>query len=285
MPVVLLGVFAALAWSIHDLFARSLAARTGPYRMAMLVMLTGFVLLSGFVAFNGNIGNASATGLALAAGLGVAYGLGGAGLFKAFSLGPISLVAPLTAGYPVLVFLWGITHGLRPTFVQWIASAVAIAGAAIVARARGGGVEEVEKGKLPALIFFCALASAGYAAAIIFGQNAAVAIGEVEATWISRPAAMLTLLLFVAGETRQPPLRVRHWLGLVFVGALDVVAVIAVSAAGHLPGREFAAIGVSAYGTIAVLLAMIFLKEKVSMGQWAGIVLIVAGVATLAVSQ
>ncbi|HUR43213.1 MAG TPA: DMT family transporter [Aestuariivirga sp.] len=284
MPVVLLGVFAALCWSIHDLFARSLAARTGPFRMAMLVMLTGFLLLTGLMMGKGSP-SFDSSGLLLAAGLGIAYGLGGAGLFKAFSLGPVSLVAPLTAGYPVLVFLWGINHGLEPTLIQWIASAVAIGGAAIVARSRGSGLQSVEKDKLPALLFYCVLASAAYAAAIILGQDAAVAIGEVEATWISRPAAMLTLLPFMVGETRRPPLQLRHWLGLLLIGGLDVLAVMAVIAAGNLPDREIAAIGVSAYGAIAVMLAMIFLKEKASLGQWVGIACIVGGVATLSVSQ
>jgi uncharacterized membrane protein len=69
------------------------------------------------------------------------------------------------------------------------------------------------------------------------------------------------------------------------IAALDVLAVVAVIAAGRLPGREFAAIGVSSYGAIAVVFAMIFLREKVSWDQWIGIVLIVAGVATLSVSQ
>ncbi len=285
MPVVLLGVFAALCWSVHDLFARSLAARTGPFRMAALIMLAGFLLLTGFVILGGNLTAASPSGLLLAAGLGVAYGFGGAGIYKAFSLGPISLVAPLTAIYPVFVFLWGIFHGLQPTLIQWTATLVAIGGAAIVSRARGRDHGAVEKGKLPALIFFCVLANAGYTAAIIFGQSAAVAIGEVEATWISRPAALLTLLPFMLGEPKRPPLRLLHWSAILLMAVLDVLAVIAVTAAGHLPGREFAAIGISAYGAIAVMLAMIFLREKVSWGQWAGIVLIVAGVATLAVSQ
>ena len=96
---------------------------------------------------------------------------------------------------------------------------------------------------------------------------------------------MLTILPFMAGEWKQPPLRLRHWNGIVLIGALDVLALVAVIASGHFLGREFAAIGISAYGAIAVMLAMVFLKEKVSWGQWAGIALIVTGVATLSVSQ
>ena len=66
---------------------------------------------------------------------------------------------------------------------------------------------------------------------------------------------------------------------------LDVFGVIAVNASGHQPGKEFAAIGISSYGAMAVVLAMLILKEKVSAGQWAGILMIAAGVATLSMTS
>ena len=62
------------------------------------------------------------------------------------------------------------------------------------------------------------------------------------------------------------------------MGGLDVLGVIAVNASGHLPGKEFAGVGISAYGAVSVILAMFFLKEKVSPGQWVGLALIVDGV-------
>lgn len=287
MPVVLLGVFAALCWSVHDLFARSLAARIGPFRMAMLVMIAGGLLLTGFVISDGTVWTASRSGLLLSAGLGIAYGVGAGGLFKAFSLGPVSLVAPLTAAYPVLVLLWGFANGLQPTSLQWAATAVTVAGAVVMARAGSddNAAHAPEKGKLPALLFFCILASLGYAAAVILGQNAAVAMGEIEAAWISRPVALLSLLPFLARERAPARLRPRHWIGITVMGALDVLGLVAVNASGHLPGREFAAIGISAYGALAVIFAMVFLREKVSAQQWLGIGLIVGGVATLSVSQ
>ena len=52
---------------------------------------------------------------------------------------------------------------------------------------------------------------------------------------------------------------------------------------GTLPGKELGAMGISAYGALATLLAMIWLNEKVSLGQWFGIGLIVAGVAGLGI--
>ena len=52
------------------------------------------------------------------------------------------------------------------------------------------------------------------------------------------------------------------------MGLFDVLGVVAINASGHLPGKEFAGIGISAYGAVSVVLAMLVLKEKVSGGQW-----------------
>ena len=55
--------------------------------------------------------------------------------------------------------------------------------------------------------------------------------------------------------------------------------------AAAIPGKEFAGIGISAYAAISVIMAMIFLKEKVSPGQWVGLIMIVGAVATMSMSQ
>jgi drug/metabolite transporter (DMT)-like permease len=62
---------------------------------------------------------------------------------------------------------------------------------------------------------------------------------------------------------------------------MDVLAVSAINYAGRFDNKEFAAMGISTYGAGAVLLALLFLKERVSAGQWAGIALLTAGVAYL----
>jgi drug/metabolite transporter (DMT)-like permease len=286
MLAVLFGVFAAVCWSFHDLIARSMAAQIGAFRMAALVIISGGILLSFYVIYDGTLWSASWPQLMSGFLLGIAYGFAVGGLFKAFSLGPISLVGPITAGYPVLAVLWGVFNGLEPTFLQWSAVAATIVGAIIVARSgtEDGGINAVEKGKMPTLLFFAAMAVLGYSASIVLGQNAAVTVGEIEATWLSRVTAFLVLIPFIMKEGNATPLTRRNWAGIFVMGGLDVLGVIAVNASGHLPGKDFAGIGISAYGAVAVILAMIFLKEKVSKGQWFGIGMIVAGVATLSVT-
>ena len=286
MLAVLLGVLAASCWSVTDLLARMLAGQIGAFRMAALAMIAGALLLGLYVIPQGTIWQAPGE-LTSALLLGLAYGLGIGGLFKAFSLGPISLVGPLTSGYPVLTVLWNVFNGLEPTLLQWSCVGATLLGAVIVARSgtEDGGINAVEPGKMPTLLLFAGLSVLGYASAIVLGQQAAVAVGEVEAAWLSRATALLSILPFLLSEPRHASLGPRLWTGIVAIGILDVLGLIAINASGHLPGKEFAGIGISAYGAISVILAMIFLKEKVSLGQWLGLGMIVGAVATLSMSQ
>ena len=287
MLAVLFGVFAALCWSVHDLIARSLAARIGAFRMAALVMVSGGILLSFYVVYLGTIWNATGEQLMSGFVLGLAYGFGVGGLFKAFSLGPVSLVGPITAGYPVLAVLWGVVNGLDPTPLQWGCVAATLIGAVIVARSgtEDGGINAVEPGKMPTLLLFAAMAVLGYSSSIVLGQQAAVTVGEVDATWLSRPVALLVLLPFAFFDGKRGALSRNQWIAIFVMGGLDVLGVIAVNASGHFPGKEFAGIGISAYAALSVIMAMIFLKEKVSPGQWVGLIMIVGAVATMSMSQ
>jgi uncharacterized membrane protein len=69
------------------------------------------------------------------------------------------------------------------------------------------------------------------------------------------------------------------------MGGLDALGLISVNASGHLPGKEFAAVGISAYGAMSVVMAAIVLKEKVSKAQALGIAMIAIGVAAIALPQ
>jgi drug/metabolite transporter (DMT)-like permease len=132
------------------------------------------------------------------------------------------------------------------------------------------------------LLISCLVCSVGYAAAVIIGQNAAVQFGEIESTWVSRLSAALLLVPLALRERPAGRVSPLGWWGIAAMALFDVLSVIAVSSAGHLPDKELAAIGISAYGGIAVILAAIVLKEKVKPVQWAGISLIVGGVSALA---
>ncbi len=300
MIALSLGIFAALCWSCHDLFARVLSQSLGPFRLSFWVMVAGAVVLIVPVSARGLLIATGEHGLTVAwvgprldflepalwaaLAMGFAYAGGFAALLKAFSLAPISIVGPFTAGYPALVVFWNVIRGLTPSSAEWLALVFCIAGVAIVGTTgpKDGGINSIAKGKLGVVVLTCVLASACFASTVVLGQAAAQTLGAYETTLIARfPAAFVLLPFALRDRGAVSAISFKGWLSVFAMASLDVAAMSGVNAAGFFPGAEYSAMGISAYAAIAVIMAMLVLKEKVSPGQWAGIALIVAGIAIL----
>lgn len=281
MIALLLGLVAALCWSVHDLVARVYAPSIGPFRVAFWVVVSGAVLLAAIILWRGRIWDADWLSIALALAMGVVYAGALGGLLKAFSLAPVSIVGPFTAGYPALIVLWGFLHGLSPSLLQWLAVILIIIGAVIVGRAgpSDGGLAAVPEGKVPTVIISSIVAVLGFAAAVVLGQAATPGLGEYETTFLSRmPAAAILALLMLKEVSEVKALSRKQWLAATSMGAMDVIAVTSINVSAFYPGKELGAMAISSYGTLAALLAMIFLREHVTLGQWFGIAMIVVGV-------
>ena len=64
-------------------------------------------------------------------------------------------------------------------------------------------------------------------------------------------------------------------------GMLDGGGYLALFAAAHGPGSVIAAVVASSFAALTVVLARVLLKEPMTVAQWVGIILIVAGVGVL----
>lgn len=278
---LLLGLFAALCWGIHDVAARVLAQSMGAFRLGLRTELGGFILLLPLVvmARSSNIND-----WLMVLALGVIYGLAIAGLFKSFAMAPLSVVGPFSAGYPALVVIWGMLFGLKPNLLQYAGIAGILLGAVMVGRfsPEEGGMKAMGRGKLWELAFWIILSDVCFAVAIVVGQKLAGVFGDATTAGLLRVPAMAVLGLFATREmASQIKFTWKVALACVFMGGLDVAALTGINSMGTMPYKEIGAMGISAYGAIAALLGMIWLKEKVSLGQWLGIALTVAGVAAL----
>ncbi len=285
MIALCLGLVAALGWSSHDLLARRYAGWLGPFRLAFWVMLAGALLLLLPVLWRGNLWNASRPDVALALAMGVVYAVAAAGLFLSLTMAPVSIIGPIVGGYPALIVLWGLLHGLQPTLLQWLCIGLILLGVIVVARSEheGTGHSDVAVGKLPLVLAAASVSSVGYAATAVMGQIAATHLGAWETTFLSRfPAAVV---LWLAMQLRPRPgvtIPARGWFGIFAMAALDVTAVTAINLSTFFPNKELGAMAISASSATSVLLAIAFLQEKVSALQWFGVALIVVGVAGLA---
>jgi uncharacterized membrane protein len=206
-------------------------------------------------------------------------------LYWGLARGPVNVVAPIVAAHPVLVLLvYVVFAGIQPLAIQWVAMAATIVGVVMVA---GGSdkAKDTDPGsrlELRITLLIALASSLAYAVLVIAGQAAVVVYGEVQTLWLGRLAS-LAMLFFLYGARRDTPhLSIRWWPFLTLQGMLDASAYLAFFAGSRGQNPEVAMVVASAFGVVTVLLAWVFLKERISAFQWLALVLVFGGVGVLA---
>ena len=277
MIALSLGLFAALCWGLHDFTIRRVGGKADVAAMFALVTVFGLIPLIPIALLTGGwgaIGPQQAL-LALAAGIGTVSA--NIALYRAFTIGPVSLVAPICGAYPVLSVLFAITRGQEAGLQEWLAVLAVVAGVAIVARGEGG----TSSGSRIAAVGWAALACVSFAVTFGLAQWSAETGAHMPVAAITRITALTIALLWLL--KRRPALGGlgRIWPALLLMGLLDVCAVSAVTLAGGMENAEYASVASSIFGIVTILLAWKFLHEPMRAFQWGGVGLVFAGIAAL----
>ena len=279
MPSLALGLLAALAWGVHDLCVRLVAQRGGILPALATVLAIGALLVLPFAALSDGWAAMTARAATLAALSGAAFAVAGCGLYRAFAIGPVRLVAPAVAAYPILSVGWAAASGTPVPLATWLAVLAIVAGVGVVA-ALSDDADGV-RGRRAAL-GWAALGASGFAATFALAQAATLAGAEMPVVLVARLAAVATVLgLAVALRQGVVPRRGQLPI-LAAMGALDALALGAVTMAGVRPNPEHASVASSLFGLVTVMLAWAVLRERMGPAQWAGVALVFAGVARLA---
>lgn len=282
MSALGLGLFAALLWGLHDFLVRYLS-RSTPLLAALLAVLTfGGIFQFGLLLYQGESLLVSPQALALSIGCGIFYLVGCLGLYYALARGPVRFVAPVIASFPVFSVGFELLDGAYLTGFQALAILAIIGGVGIV----GALADHSEGESYPPLgktLALSCLSAFCFAVSFKLGQMASELSGELPSTVIARGSGifLLALVMMVLKRRFNPGVGALPLLG--FVGFLDGLVLVVVLAAAPLPNPEYAAVGSSLFGLVAVVLAVIFLKEKMSLLQWAACLITCMGIAYLAV--
>lgn len=279
MQSLLYGLIAALAWGLHDFCVRHLSQKLPVAWMLVMVLGFGSVALLALIALTGNWQAIEPQHLRFAIISGVTYALGCFGLFNAFAIGPIRLVAPICGAYPVLSVALAALSGetIRPD--QWLATCAVVAGIAIVAHQPEA--EARTQNPVRAMLW-ATIGAMGFGLTFAFGQTAAHGGSELLVTLLARITAFTLVALWVL-RGRLPSVSLRPHLPLLAtMGVLDVIGLSCVIGAGRLANPEFAAVASSVFGLITILLTWHFLREPMRAGQWIGVALVFAAIAWLA---
>jgi drug/metabolite transporter (DMT)-like permease len=273
----------ALGWGSADFIARFTGRALG-HEVALLGMLSvGAVVLSLLVWASGTPLVWHPAGLWLLVATGIGIMVATLLLYWGLARGPVTVVAPIVGSYPALNVVLALVLGVRPTALQWAAMAAVLAGVILVAaaaRAFEDGTTYTRR-DLRKTVRIALGSSVSFAFAVAAAQGATAVYGELQTVWAARWISLAAVALLLALRRRRPAIPGRWWPILALQGLLDGGAYLALVAGSEGPGSAITVVVASGFGAVTVLLARAFLREAMTWGQWAGVVLVVGGVAVL----
>ncbi len=296
---IVLGVATAVSWGSADFLARFATRSVGSMRALFGMQFWGaiFVTILLFFArdwghlFDGSGWQPWAWGI-LAGSINTFAMLA---LYRAFEIGKLSLVGPVSASYPALTVVLSLLSGERLSAYRALGIVAAVLGVILVAAGEkpsvpvsasyNSGDADRSSRKTSGVPGLGWAIAAAFSFAILFwllGLRMIPRIGALATVWLIRvTGALITLSILLAKKIPLPVKNKRTRAQLYTMGYLDTAA-FALSNLG-MRIEQMAVISVlgSLYGAVTVALAAIFLKERIAPLQWTGIAAIFLGVALM----
>ena len=314
------GLVAALCWGVADYCAHG-SSRTGGIFLTLFYVEVISTL--GLLALNlpfGLISFAHATPgmVALAVVINLAI-LGGAALvYRAFAIGTLSIVSPIAASFAAVTAVLALLTGERAHPVQLVGIVLTVAGVTVAGMVPASAAASAAKHAdavvlLPSGRFGRRPLAPGLwealAAMLVFGvcywalRYPVAALGGTTTVFIAKVADLVTLALIALVGLVVSRLRVRRtsenagslpwfvmrkpsrsfWLWVTPVAVLDTTANVAYNLGITLSLTAVVSVISSLFSVITVLLARMFLRERLARWQWAGVVAILVGIALVSV--
>lgn len=283
MNPALWGLMTAVGWGSADFIARFTGRAMG-HRTALLGMLAvGAVVFSLIVWRSGEplVWDLSGWWLLLLTGVGIMAAT--LLLYWGLARGPVTIVAPIVGTYPALNVALAVALGARPSALDWTAMLGVMLGVVAVARSARSFEDPVgyTRAQLRRTIAIALASAVGFAVAIAAAQYASLVYGELQTVWLGRWISLLACAGLFVLRREAPRLPARWWPPVALQGLLDGGAYVALLAGSQGPGAEIAVVVASGFSAVTVVLARIVLREAMTWAQWAGIAMIVTGVAVL----
>ena len=293
---ILLGLAAAASWGSADFLAQFSARRIGAFRTLFFMQVVGFlsgVLYVVSTSTGRGLGGVVADLTAhwqLTIFMGGASGMSMLAFYSALERGAVSIVAPIASSYPALTVLLAYASGERLSPVRLAGVALALGGVVLASFAQASSSDAAgtspenspapSAGRLAPGVLLAIICALGFGVTYwALGFYAIPAWGAVNTVLIQRLSTVVWLAAAVAPLRRNlAPPSGNGWLLILVVGFLDAFGFLL---SNH--GFERDQVGVitvlgSLFGAVTLLLAFIFLGERLARRQWFGVGFIFAGI-------
>ena len=283
---IVLGVATAVSWGSADFLARFATRTVGSVRALLGMQFWGAIFVTILLLFardwgllfDGSGWQPWAWGI-LAGAINTFAMLS---LYRAFEIGKLSLVGPISASYPALTVVLSIFSGERLTLIRVFGIVATLLGVLLVAIGEkpAAASNATEKSKGIAGLGWAIAASLSFGFLFwLLGLRMIPRTGALATVWLIRvTGAVLTFFVLLA---RKIPLRIKNTRAraqLYGMGYLDTGAFVLSNLGMRIEQVAVVSVLGSLYGAVTVALAAIFLKERIAPLQWTGIAAIFLGV-------
>lgn len=279
--VIVLGLFAALAYGLSDFIGGMVTRRVPVWQVAFLAQITATLLAAAAVPLFANRLTVASVGWGVVAG--IASGAANVAIYAGLGGGRMGVVAPLSGiGAAVVPVLAGVLGGERPSGAAWIGVALALPAIWLVA----SGASSLAPGE--SLRGKHADVALGLLAGLGFGGQFA-ALGQIPMSAGVAPVAIsqLTSVVVIAGWAALAGAsvvpRARGAAGGVIAGALAGVATLTFLLAAQAGELTVAGVLAALYPAVTVLLAWLVLRERIRAVQAFGLLLAASAVTLVSV--
>jgi drug/metabolite transporter (DMT)-like permease len=283
--IVLLGILSAFSFGVGDFLARFSSQEVGFKNSLFWMLIVGAIFYIILFSFFGNGLNPNSIGLSNSFLSGILIMFGLLCLYRGLQMGPVSIVAPITAINPLFVFLIRFALGSEPTFFQWVATLIIIAGAILVSLSADSHQQSLglNKKQIKESVVVSFMASAMLALGLIFSQEASNTLDPLETVIYIRFFSLLGIASLLLISKSKIFITKKAIPILFFQGILETTGYFCLVSAYTFDKVSIAVVISSGFGLVTVILARLILKEKISKIQGSGILLTFSGVIGLTI--
>ena len=269
---ILFGLLAAICWGLGDYLITLLTRRVGNERSLVWTQIASLVLwLAMLVVFGAPRFGVTALLTVLLAG--VLHVVGLKLTYRAFEIGTLSIVSPLASGFAIVTAVLALIFGHAP-------AAVALGGAALLVVGIGFATTGDTAGPKSLAGVPEAIGSAlAFGGMFYLFERIVPSVGYVGPLVVLKTLATLTFSLPHRKVVFQRSELSSSVLGLtVGVAAMDTGAWLCFLAGMRTEYVAIVTAVASLFSVVTVILAAVFLKERLRPNQWVGVAAIMIGI-------
>ena len=278
--VALLGILSALSFGIGDFLARFSSREVGFKNSLFWMLIVGAIFYLILFTFFGDSLKPNPIGLSNSFLSGILIMFGLLCLYRGLQMGPVSIVAAITASNPLIVFLIRYALGSEPTLLQWLSTLVVISGAILVSFSANSFQESLglTKKQIKESVIISFMASITLALGLIFSQEATNTLEPLETVIYIRFFSLLGISSILLFTKSKITLTKKAMPILFFQGILETSGYFCLVSAYIFDKASIAVVISSGFGLVTIILARLILKEQISKLQSVGIFLTFLGV-------